>query len=190
MARAKRQTKQQKIDAERITDRNIKEKIEACLESSSKEAIEALYKKVRYRKKQKSLIRALKRKHYEYSFPAAKDGDLDRVNLREIWIVAYSKLDKPLSSRVKENLRNKGYLRSSLSHIQQSKIGTADFLEFKKNDMLHLTDEFIAFNFYADRLNQKQIDKIFDKIYNEKSDENKILSKFEIYKLYPPVLKK
>jgi hypothetical protein len=89
MARGKRQTKQQKIDAERITEKNIQVKIEACLVTDSEEAIIKLYKKVKDRKKQKPLIRKLKKRFYEYTFPPAKPGDLERVNLRAVWINAY-----------------------------------------------------------------------------------------------------
>lgn len=56
MARAKRQTNQQKIDAERITEKNIKIKIDTCIASGSREAIAALYEKVKARKKNKPSI--------------------------------------------------------------------------------------------------------------------------------------
>jgi hypothetical protein len=95
-------------------------------------------------------------------------------------------MDKPPSNRVLDNLRNKGYLETIMSHVELPRIGTKAFLEFKKKGFIHMTDEFIAFNFYADKLNPKQIAKIFDKIYNTKQNKKEILSKFEIYKLYPP----
>lgn len=186
MARAKRQTKQQKIDADKITEKNIKAKIEACLAKGSKDAIAALYEKVRARKKQKPLINKLRKQHYEFIFPQAKPGDLDRVNLREIWIDAYVKLGRMPSYRVINSLQDKGYLESALSYIQLSKIGTKGFQDLKKKGIIFLTDEFIAFNFYTDKLTPKQIAKIFDKIYNTKTNEKEILSKFEIYKRYPP----
>lgn len=90
------------------------------------------------------------------------------------------------SYRVIKSLQDKGYLESALSYIQLPKIGTKGFQDLKKKGIIHLTDEFIAFNFYADKLSPKQIAKIFDKIYNEKGN----ISKFEIYSRYPPEFKK
>lgn len=72
MARAKRQTKQQKLDAGKITEKNIKVKIEACLENDSKEEIAALYKKVRARKKTEVTDRETKKTTLRIYIPTSK----------------------------------------------------------------------------------------------------------------------
>lgn len=92
------------------------------------------------------------------------------------------KLEKPPSNRVNDKLKTKGYLETALSHVQLPNIGTKAFLEFKKKKIIHLTDEFVLFNFYSDKLKPKQVQKIFDKVHNEKE----IKTKFDLYGQYPP----
>ena len=171
MATRKRLSLKVKISQTKISDRNEKAKIQDAIEFENDiKKLKILFQKVRNRKgsggvkvSNRQLKIKLLAKILELTFPPHKKRKFEIIDLRKIWIEATSKNLKYLNKRLQDQLDNNGYLGAMSEQIKTiDKIGTGNFKNLTKMNLIHLTSEFIFYNYYDSKLSKRQRDTIRD----------------------------